>query len=114
MSVATWCRAVTSFLWPSDETRKEAERRGEELEALYAALLARRRRIEQVRARITRMDRRLKALRDPGRAIRMAGLIERNRLRLAGLEDAYVGQRQTFVRKKRLFEAMQRGEIVVA
>src|SRR3954469_23051045 len=107
MSVATWCRAVTSFLWPSDETRKEAERRGEELEALYAALLSRRRRIEQVRARIARLDRRLKAQRDVSRAVRWAAVIERNRLRLAGLEAAYAGQRQTFLRKKRLFEALQ-------
>lgn len=114
MSVATWCQSVANFLWPSDRTRNEARRRGEELETLYTALLVRRRRIEQVRARLGLMDRRLKAMTDPSRAVRLAARIERHRLHLAAREAAYARQRQAFLRKKRLFEAIQRGEVVVA
>jgi chromosome segregation ATPase len=108
------CKGVSNYLWPSDRTRNEAGRRGEELEALYAALLTRRRRIEQVRARLARLDRRLETMSDSSRAVRLAGRIERARLRLADREAAYARQRQAFLRKKRLFEAILRGEIVVA
>lgn len=112
MSVLDLCRnarsqwiAFSRMVWPEDSrqlTRATLERLTDELARRYARLLSRRRRIESARARLTRLERCVPARPD--------ALLLRDRL--AELEDAYARQHQTFARRKKLYKALLRGQVV--
>jgi hypothetical protein len=110
MSVLDLCRnarsqwiAFSRMVWPEDSrqlTQATLERLTGELARRYARLLSRRRRIESVRARLTRLERR-----SPLRASLVRNL-------LTDLEDAYARRRQVFARRKKLHKALLRGQVV--
>ena len=112
MSVLDLCRnarsqwiAFSRLVWPEDSgqlTQATIDLLADELAGRYARLLARRRRIESVRDRLSRQARRF-----PG-DVSLTHLRER----LATLEDAYARRRLAFARRKKLHKALLSGQIV--
>lgn len=119
MTVAAFCRIVqtrweslSSLLWPTSVeqlTRAEVARLTDELEDRYIRLIRRRRKIEQLRDRLSGLER--AEAWAGGDAILRA--IERNRTRLADHEELYERQRLAFLRAKQLRRAMTHGQVVV-
>ena len=112
MSVSDLCRnarsqwiAFSRLVWPEDSrqlTQATIDLLADELAGRYARLLARRRRIESVRDRLSRRARRF-----PGDES-----LTHLRERLATLEDAYARRRLAFARRKKLHKALLSGQIV--
>ena len=117
MSVLDLCRNVRSqwlafnrMVWPEDSqqlTQATLDELTDDLARRYARLLARRRRIESLRDRLARQERRLSAQSDSLRES-----IAHNRARLASLEDAYARRRLAFSRRKKLHKALLNGHVV--
>ncbi|MFO0845491.1 MAG: hypothetical protein U0797_24420 [Gemmataceae bacterium] len=105
--------SLSQKLWPRDVEqlcRAEIARLTDELEGRYARLVRRRRKIEQVRDRLAGLERADLGLAGEDSAVRA---IERNRDRLAELEEGYDRQLRAFLRLKRLRRAIMRGQVVV-
>ena len=119
MSVLDLCRnarsqwiAFSRLVWPEDSgqlTQATIDLLAEELAGRYARLLARRRVIESVRDRLSRQERRLRALPE---SPPLRESIAQDRDRLAALEDAYARRRQAFARRKKLHKALSSGQVV--
>jgi hypothetical protein len=119
MTVATFCQIVktqwdslSSLLWPTSVeqlTSAEVARLTDDLEGRYIRLIRRRRKIEQLRDRLSGLER-AESWAGGDAALRA---IERNRARLADHEELYERQRLAFLRLKHLRRAMTRGQVVV-
>ena len=119
MSVLDLCRNVRSqwiaferLVWPEDSqqlTQAVLDELTTDLAQRYARLLARRQRIESLRDRLSRLERRLLAEPDSDP---LRESINHHRERLAVFGDAYARRRLAFARRKKLHKAILNGQVV--
>jgi hypothetical protein len=127
-AVRSHWRALARRVWPdSPEQQKQAEiaRLTDELACRHRRLVLRNARIEQIRDRLARQQRRIAEVEalvrgGAGRAWELALDLERlhravgrNRSRLRRHQEAYHRQVLVLQRKKQLRLALERGEVVV-